>query len=192
MGIMARGDYTLNTDEEIFAAVRDRADQAAFREIYRRYSKRIFAYCLQIVKNYEAAEDAFQSTMTSVYEKRDYFAGGNFSSWIFTIAKNNCITAWKKLDEAASNIAIEDVESLISDGRDPLARDIILNDALMKAIASLGKDYREAVEMRYIQDFTFEQIAEKANISLPLAKIRIARAKQKLQEILSPYFKELK
>lgn len=178
-------------DEDLFAKVRENNDQKAFKEIYRRYSKRIFAYCLQILKNYETAEDAFQTTMAAVYEKRRYFTGGSFSSWIFTIAKNNCITAWKKLDETANALSLEDVEYYISDGYDPHARDILLNDALMKAIASLGKDYRDAIELRYIQDLTFEQIAEARNISLPLAKIRVARAKIKLQEILSPYFKEL-
>lgn len=184
------GTHPDTTDEELFAAVRDNNDQKAFSEIYRRYSRRIFAYCLQIVKNYELAQDVFQTTMGSVYEKRRYFVGGNFSSWIFTIAKNNCISAWKKQDELSSLIALDDVEAVISDGSDPLARDVMLNDALMKAIASLGADYRDAIELRYIQDLKFEQIARLRNISLPLAKIRVARAKQKLQEILSPYFKE--
>lgn len=179
------------SDEDVFASVRYNNNQEAFREIYRRYSKRIFAYCLQIVKHYEAAEDAFQTTMTAVYEKRNHFSGGSFSSWIFTIAKNNCIAAWKKLDETSSDISIEDVESIIPDAYNPLSRDIMLNDALMKAIASLGREYREAIELRYYKDMTFEQIASVKEISIPLAKIRVARAKQMLQEKLSPYFKEL-
>ncbi|CAN5489242.1 sigma-70 family RNA polymerase sigma factor [soil metagenome] len=179
-------DLTVETDNELFARIQNHDDAQAFRVLYGRYKRRIFAYCLQIVKDEESAKDAFQTTFAAVYEQRMSYTPGTFSSWLFTIAKRTAMRVWT--DRRATRLPVGevpiDIEELI-DEHDATEVDVYLLEALRKAINRLGPDYKEAVELRYFQGLAFEEIAQTLGISLSLAKVRVTRAKQMLQRLMN-------
>lgn len=175
------------TDEELFVLVKQN-NELAFRTLYRRYDKRLYAYCLRVMNNKQAAEDVFQTVVMTMWEKRDSFMGGSFAAWIFTISRNYCIKAMRKQRPKSD---IDDVAYLLEDKGDKTGDDVILRDALKKAIDSLPEDFQEPLELRYYDGFSYEQIATMLNISLALAKVRVFRAKQQLQKSLSPYLQDL-
>jgi RNA polymerase sigma-70 factor (ECF subfamily) len=181
-------DLIHKTDEELFALVRHN-NEPAFRVLYRRYDKRLFAYCFRALGDKKAAEDVFQTIATTVYEKREHFTGGNFAGWLFTIARNYCL---KFKQRQRYNDSIDDVAFGISDESDRTGEDILLKEALRKAIAVLADDFREALEMRYFDGLSYDEIAHALNISVALAKVRVFRAKKMLQAQLLPYIKEPK
>jgi len=182
----AMKDLTVETDNELFARIQNHDDAQAFRVLYGRYKRRIFAYCLQIVKDEESAKDAFQTTFAAVYEQRMSYTPGTFSSWLFTIAKRTAMRVWT--DRRATRLPVGevpiDIEELI-DEHDATEVDVYLLEALRKAINRLGPDYKEAVELRYFQGLAFEEIAQTLGISLSLAKVRVTRAKQMLQRLMN-------
>lgn len=180
--------YAELTDEELFAQVRDSANEQAFRALYRRYDKRLLAYCLRAMTSREAAEDVFQSVMTLVFEKRQSFSGGSFAAWLFTIARNQTLN-YKQKQRATTDI--DDVAYTMSDDSDRTGEDVFLSDALKQAISTLPDDYREALELKHFDGFQYEEIAQMLNISLSLAKVRVFRAKKMLHEALSPYLREV-
>jgi RNA polymerase sigma factor (sigma-70 family) len=183
-------DYALHSDEELFELVKSN-DERAFRALYQRYSRRVYAYCLRVVGIRTAADDVFQSVFTAVYEKRDSFTGGNFASWIFTIARNFSIKASKRQKRALiTNAPIDDYTDYLPDEHDRTGDDVIIKQALRAAIAQLGDDFREALELRYYEGLAYEEIAETLGIGLSLAKVRVFRAKQQLQKIMAPYIRE--
>lgn len=183
-------EYALQTDEQLFELVKEN-DEHAFRALYQRYSKRIYAYCLRVIGTRTAADDVFQSVFTAVYEKRSSFIGGNFASWIFTIARNFSIKASKRQKLALTTTAsIDDYTDYLPDEDDRTGDDIIVKQALKKAIAELSDDFREALELRYYEGLSYEEISETLNIGLSLAKVRVFRAKQQLQKIMAPYIHE--
>ncbi len=187
---MNMNDYALHTDEELFELVKEN-DERSFSTLYKRYSKRVYAYCLRVIGTRTAADDVFQSVFTAVYEKRSSFVGGNFASWIFTIARNFSIKASKKQKAALVNYSsIDDYTDYLPDESDRTGDDIIVKQALRKAIAELGEDFREALELRYYEGLSYEEIAVTLNIGLSLAKVRVFRAKQQLQKIMAPYIHE--
>ena len=59
--------YTLLTDEELFAMVRDQNDEQAFRALFKRYDKRVYAYCLRALGSHDDAQDVFQTIQLTVY-----------------------------------------------------------------------------------------------------------------------------
>jgi RNA polymerase sigma-70 factor (ECF subfamily) len=176
------------TDEELFASVRATASEQAFRTLYRRYDKRLFAYCLRAMQTREAAEDVFQSVMTLIFEKRQSFTGGSFAAWLFTIARNQTLNHKQKQRITTD---IDDVAYSMSDESDRTGEDVLLSDALKQAISQLPEDYREALELKHFDGFPYEEIASMLNISVSLAKVRVFRAKKMLQETLSPYLREV-
>jgi RNA polymerase sigma-70 factor, ECF subfamily len=179
---------TEQTDEELFALVRESAQEQAFRTLYRRYDKRLFAYCLRAMNTRESAQDVFQSVMALVFEKRQSFTGGSFAAWLFTIARNQTLNHKQKQRITTD---IDDIAYTMMDESDKTGEDVLLSDALKQAIASLHEDYREALELKHFDGFPYEEIAKMLNISLSLAKVRVFRAKKMLHEVMSPFLREV-
>lgn len=177
--------YCTMEDNELFLLVQEHNDVEAFKMLYRRYHKRIFAYCLQFVKNEEAARDAFQNTFAAVYEQRMQFVPGEFSKWLFTIAKRQSM---KMYSQIAADRLPEDHDDTtlerIMDEDDKTDVDVVLNDMLNTALLTLNTEFQEVLRLRYYEDLPYEDIADRLGISLSLAKVRVNRAKAQLQKAL--------
>jgi RNA polymerase sigma factor (sigma-70 family) len=181
-----KGAEPVPTDNDLFIRVRDDDDVAAFQELYARYHKRIFAYCMQFVKNEEKARDAFQNVFTSVYEQRHQFEPGEFSKWLFTIAKRQSMRVYRRyvVDTVGADVETEELDAMQQDGEE-MDGDIVLEDLLHSAIDGLSDDFRTVIRMRYFEDLQYQEIADALNISLSLAKVRVNRAKAALQKALN-------
>ncbi len=180
-------EYIQATDEELFALVQ-KHDEKAFRVLYKRYSRQIYSYCRRILGDDNVAEDAFQTVVATIYEKRDSFTGGSFSAWFYAIARNRCI---KLLRKEKPKVRLDDVPGIENTLSHEQQDDIILHDIISKAIAELPEDLREAFELRYLDDYQYDHIASILGISLSLAKVRVFRARKLIQKTLSPYLHEL-
>jgi RNA polymerase sigma-70 factor, ECF subfamily len=181
-----------DSDEALFARVRDHADEQAFRVLYRRYDKRLYGYCLRAFGNRSDADDVFQAVMALVFEKRALFSGGSFAAWLFTIARRQTLNLKQKYSNQQKNTtAIDDVEFSLADTSDTTGADVVLGDAFRKAIAALPEEFREPLEMKHFDGFAYEDIAQTLGISVSLAKVRVFRAKKMLQTALEPYLRDI-
>ncbi len=177
--------YTDLDDDALFVCVRN-GEEAAFRELYRRYKHRIFAYCLRIVRDRHLAEDVFQQTFLSVFEHRDQYTGGNLAGWIYTIARNWAFKAKQRQNRIHTH-EIHDMEAEIDNlPYNPYPSPETQADyaILLDHIAQLPEEYREALELRYIDELPYKDIADILGISESLAKVRVFRAKKLLQKKL--------
>src|SRR3954462_4302438 len=87
---------TLQTDTELVAAVR-RGDDRAFEELYARYHRRISSYIFGMVKDHARAEDLTQEVFVSALRRmRDTDRPIAFKPWVYEIAKNACIDAFRR------------------------------------------------------------------------------------------------
>ena len=162
--------------------------EKAFTELYQRYSSRIHAYCFRILSNAEDAEDAFQETFLRFH--KTVKAGGvmtNVSGLIFTIARNLCINLKKKNTRWASD-SIED--HTLSSRDDAYDKKELLN-LIKTSLELINPDYREAFVLREYNGFSYDEIARMLDVSVPTAKIRVFRAKDKIRKVLEPYLKDL-
>lgn len=172
-----RSTYAGQSNEELFALFKQHNNEQAFDELYNRYNKRLYAYCLAIVKDREVAEDMFQTVMTNVFQRRESFTGGNFEAWIFTIARNLCLKANRN---KKSTTPIEEMTDILPDTSDAMEKDVFLSEALNAALGSLPDEFAQPLLMRYFGEFSYEEIAEKTGVSLSLVKVRLFRAKKLL------------
>lgn len=183
------------SDEQLFQEVRERGSESAFNTLYKRYDKRLYAYCLRATASHEAAKDAFQAVMSTVFEKREQFTGGSYAAWLFTIARHHVMKVSKRQQrDLVQNKEIDEEFDALTpsdDGNAHEARDFLLQESLDRAIGQLPEDLREAFELKFYDGLQHEEIAELLKISLSLAKVRVFRAKQQLRELLTPIFKEL-
>ena len=179
--------YELLSDEDVFALVRDQNDEQAYRALYRRYDKRIYAYCLRALGNPEDARDVFQTISMTIYDKRESFSDGSFAAWLFTITRKMCPKTLRNRKQTT-----EFVEEMHEpEERESHSQDFLLREELQKAIDQLPTEFKEALELRYFDDLSYEEIAETLEISVSLAKVRVFRAKKQITKILSPILDEL-
>lgn len=148
----------------------------------------VYTYVFIKIRNEEEAEDITIETFTKVLSKlKLYNEDFDFKTWVISIAHNTMIDHIRK--SPVLNISIDDEfnKSLINDSEKSPEDYLILkqdNDKVLKAIEQLPIKYKRLVELRFLEDKTYKEIAEELNLSLPNVKVRILRAKQLLSEIL--------
>ncbi len=108
------------SDEELVRLARTDprgpAGRGAAHELLSRYRDRVYAWCLRFVRDRDVALDMAQDSLLAAYRRLDTFEGrARFSSWLYAIARNRCLTAlrtpsWTR-DEDADPDGVEDASS---------------------------------------------------------------------------------
>jgi len=168
------------SDEELFMLVKQ-GDEQAFNILYARYSRKILAYCITALKDKDDAKDVFQTIIFHVLENKHKFTGGNYLAWVMTIVRNNCLLH-KRDKKFTDNIDDINQEKHSHNSQ----ADFLLQEQLIKAMDELPEEYKEPIKLRYINDFSYEEIANITNCSLALVKVRVHRGKTILQKVLEP------
>jgi RNA polymerase sigma-70 factor (ECF subfamily) len=191
------------TDESLFLRYQQ-GDDTAFVAIYERYKTNIYAYCAHVLLSVglprELVEDTFQDVFLRLAQYRQTFTGGEFKAWIFTVTRHSCLSSKKKAfhhrattetvgdGENFENNVSSEVRAAFTRIDDPLDRmsRAEQTDLLMKAIAKLPEEFREALLMSEYEGLTYEEIGMITGTSLSTIRIRIFRAKARLRKMLLP------
>jgi RNA polymerase sigma-70 factor (ECF subfamily) len=85
-------------DEELLARFRAAPDEGPGRdaagELLGRYRGRVYLWCYRMVRDHERAMDLAQDVLVKAWRALPHFGGrSRFSSWLFAIARNECLTA---------------------------------------------------------------------------------------------------
>ncbi|HHS13777.1 MAG TPA: sigma-70 family RNA polymerase sigma factor [bacterium] len=164
-------------------------DPKAFRKLYQRYERPLFAFLLRLVRERESAEDLFQQTWMKVISGlKNYEERGTFSSWLFGIAYHGCVDHARK----ASRNVKDDLKS--GQGLDCLPGDasgpeeqMIQREKLQwlyRAIDQLPSEQREVLLMRLNGEIPFREIAEIMQCPLNTVLGRMHYAVQSLKRMI--------
>ncbi len=185
--------------EDQFIERLKRSDPAAFETLVKERSGEIYGLLYRLTENSEEARDLTQETFLRAFQSIGQFRGdSDLRTWIYRIAINQARNRWRwwrrrhrdstisiDANEGTGNAAI--VASLSSDrNRDP-EHDALAHErerALKKALSGLRRVYREAVILRDIEGFAYEEIAVALDISVGTVKSRLARGRQELRRKL--------
>jgi RNA polymerase sigma factor (sigma-70 family) len=170
-------------------------DQAAYAELLDRYKESVFYLLMKMVNNRDDAEDltieAFGKAFKNIEQYTPNFA---FSTWLFRIATNNCIDFIRKkrmvtvsLDKTFEGDdggeMTMDVRSNTLDPEENLIRKQ-KNVLMQSLVTKLKPRYRTLVEMRYFQELSYEEIAEKLDLPIGTVKAQLFRSREFLYNIL--------
>lgn len=149
-------------DENVFDRTM-RGDPVAFSEVYRRYQKRIYGYCLARSLDPESAADATQEVFMKLLRSEPGTIGSP-RAWLFTIARNVVIDVIRKRARTPEDAGIDE-ESLAWDrlkaadtADEVLARSDARNAFL--ALRTIRPRYRTALVMREVHGLTAKEMAE--------------------------------
>ncbi|MBO4486847.1 MAG: sigma-70 family RNA polymerase sigma factor [Bacteroidaceae bacterium] len=157
----------------------------AFDELLSRYQSKLYTYIYYIVHDEEIANDLFQDTFLKVImriQERNYTGTGKFQAWITRIAHNLVMDYFreKEQENTISNDEVEydllnNVRHSVQTTEDQMLISQSLSDA--KAIMDqLPEPQSEVVRMRFYENMSFKDIADKLNISINTALGRMRYA----------------
>jgi RNA polymerase sigma-70 factor (ECF subfamily) len=142
------------------------------------------------------AEDLVQDAYLKAYKSFGGFAGGNSAAWILAIVRNTCLTWLKRTPAGRNVISLADATA-----RADVARVLTMNatdeppdeavikkmerDRLHVAIATLPVAFREVIVLREFAELSYAEIAEITNVPVGTVMSRLARARNRLRDLLS-------
>lgn len=177
-------------ETQIMAAARS-GSAAAFDELQRKYSSRLFRTILRITRNREDAEDALQETFLHAYLALGRFEGrSSVYSWLTRIAINTALMILRRRRSRPEVSRISSFDEV--EGYSPLEiRDTSHNpeqlcdlrqrsDYLLHAIGKLEPSLRGAIEIQMTGEYSLKDIADTLQISVAAVKARLFRARARL------------
>ena len=187
------------TDQEVVALARHGQD-AAYRELVRRYERPVFSLVYRMVRDRELAEDLAQETFVKALNAiESYRPEFKFSSWIFKIANNAAIDHLRRREldtlsldgspHAETPEAIEATALQIGDRQETALEEVEareLGGEIETAISRLRPEYRSCILLRHVEGRAYEEIAEILGLPLGTVKTRIRQAMIALRRTLGP------
>lgn len=175
-------------DEELFALISQGEQNSilAFEEIYNRYSSKIYTYIRKILRNSPASDDIFQETFVRFYEcAKNGQKMTNVAGFLIKIARNLCLN-----EKVAKYNQHLDLDDFVFSFYDKTFEQKEINELINIGLDALPEKYREVIILKEFLDMSYQEIADTLNVTLPVVRIRIYRAKNRLRECLAPFLKE--
>ena len=182
------------SDEKLILRFQE-GDINAYNELVKRYKDRLLNFVFRYFNNVEQAEDVVQDTLIKLYTHASYYKNvAKFSTWIFTIAKNNALTELRKNKRKKTDSLWRDDGQVIDinskeESLDSKVQNEIAIDQLNKFLDEIPENFRMAVVLRDFQELSYEEISTILEIPIGTIKSRINRGRIQLAEKMK-HFKE--
>ena len=165
-------------------------DQNAWEGFIKQHQDRMLNYLFHLEGHYEEALDLCQETFFRAWKGIGTFrAGEPVLPWLYTIARNVQIEKHRR--KTHSQFSLE--EAFEEQGYEPTANtassvksaEIAQNaERVRAALLELPEEYRSAVLLRFMQDQSYEEIAQVQGCAIGTAKSRVFRGKEMLEKAL--------
>ena len=164
-------------------------DRDALITLLREIEQHVYKTAYYILNNEQDAMDAAQEALVRIYTKIDsYEEKAKFTTWVQRIVTNICIDKFRR---SKPTVSIDEHEITFRDKQN--VEHEVLTSYMAKdiqdAINQLPEHHRTVVVLRYLQDFSYNEIAECLNLPLNTVKSYLFRARQQLQGMLQDYQK---
>jgi len=164
-------------------------DREALVSLLREIETHVYRTAFYMLGNEQDAMDASQEALIRIYTKiGSYEEKALFKTWVQRIVTNICIDKFRRAKPAVS---IEEHEMIFA-SRENVEEEIMFRDTINEvhlAIEKLPEHHRSVVVLRYVQDFSYNEIAESLGLPINTVKSYLFRARQQLQTLLKDYQK---
>ena len=173
-------------DYELVRLALDKGDQKAYADLMNNYRDSLYYMLLKMTNDPIDADDltieAFGKAFKNLSQYTPDFA---FSTWLFKIATNNCIDFMRRKSQSPRPFDQDEGEE--DEVEATVASDMIAPDELMinretaaslnRIVKTLKPRYRRLIELRYFEDYSYEEIASELSLPIGTVKARLFRAK---------------
>lgn len=170
-------DYIVASDATL-VDLASAGDQQAFEYLFARYKDALMHLFEQRLDEKTMASDLLQETFIKVYlHINDYSKAYTFGQWVYSIARNTLVDHLRR--KSGDVLLDERFRAPLATTPSP-EESVIINQTrthFYNALEELSPEYRQVIEMRFIEEYSYEEIAEKLGRPLNTIKTQIRRAR---------------
>jgi RNA polymerase sigma-70 factor (ECF subfamily) len=176
--------YSHSSDEELAQiAAREGSAGLAFEELLRRYQTRVWRICFRLLSHEQDASDASQEVCLRLFLHRAKFAGlSKYSTWVYGVAVKTCLTIRRGRGRRKKHEMASDSEALWGEVQDRPASPEGAKLDLEQMLDILDDEDRALMILKYAENYSHEELAEIFEIGESACKMRLSRAREKLQQ----------
>ncbi|MFH1320747.1 MAG: sigma-70 family RNA polymerase sigma factor [Bacteroidota bacterium] len=181
------------SDSELIKKYLTTDDSYYVGELLQRYTHLIFGVCMKYLKNEADSEDGVMEIFEKLLTDLKQHKVENFKGWLYSVTKNHCLMKLRKQKRLSEK---EPLDILYPESME-FPEDLHLNDSIVKemqlnnlekALTKLSKEQRQCVELFYLQEKCYKEVAEETNYSLMQVKSFIQNGKRNLRKYLEHNF----
>ena len=180
--------------DELLIRRAQRGDADAFEQLLLEHQKNVYNLCYRMAGNPDDAMDLSQETFLRAWRCLDqYQFASAFSTWLYRLCSNICIDflrrrrrqqtvplTFEDADGEEQTYAVPDAQPLPEEQVElKLTREI-----LQAAMTQLLPEHRAVLQLRVVNEMSYEQIADVLDIQIGTVKSRLSRARNQLKKIL--------
>lgn len=170
-------------------------DQRAYSSLMAKYRDPIFFMLLEKISDKELAQELTIEALGKAFNKLHlYTPNFAFSTWLFTIARNNAIDFLRKkklptfsIDQTKKGEDGSEISfDIKDDGLDP--ENFLLKkqrlQIVRQIVSSLEPKYRRLVRLRYFKEYSYQEIADELKMPVGTVKAQLFRSREQLFNLL--------
>ena len=177
------------TDSELLIASRD--DPETFTELYRRHAEEVLRYFARRTLDPETAAELTAETFAEAFASRRNYrdTGVNGVAWVYGIARHQLsrfyrtgsieARARQNLGMPVRDLPAEDYERI-----EELVDLAPIREALVEALATLGEEQRDALQLRVIDELSYPDVASRLGCAEAAARQRVSRGLRRIAIVL--------
>lgn len=185
----------LQRDYQLVCDARDHGSSKAYADLMATYREPLYLLLLRMTRNTTAADDLTIETFGKAFlQLHRYAPTSTFGAWLYSIGVNTYIDHLRRnrldtvpLSSAEHNSEGDFIEYQIPSNQPTPEESLIRvqrDENLKRIVDNLKEPYRQIIRMRYYEDLSYEDIADRLHIPLGTVKVRLSRAKELLAAVV--------
>lgn len=180
--------------DELLIRRAQHGDADAFEQLLLEHQKNVYNLCYRMAGDPDDAMDLSQETFLRAWRCLDqYQFASAFSTWLYRLCSNICIDflrrrrrqqtvplTFEDADGEEQTYAVPDVQPLPEEQVELK----LTRETLAAAMAQLLPEHRAVLQLRVVNEMSYEQIADVLDIQIGTVKSRLSRARNQLKKIL--------
>jgi RNA polymerase sigma-70 factor (ECF subfamily) len=166
-----------------------RHEEPAFRELYKAFSRRVYTYVLNMVKDHGRAEEILVDTMYEVWRAPARFRGDSqFGTWLIGIARNKALMVHRARRPDELHEDLDDIaETTAADTPDGFAQlaGKQRSEGVQHCMGRLSDEHRECMHLVFFEGMSLAEVSQVQGCPENTVKTRLFHARQKIKKCLS-------
>jgi RNA polymerase sigma-70 factor (ECF subfamily) len=163
-------------------------DQAAFEELYKAFSRKVYAYVLNMLRDQVKAEEVLVDTMYQVWRNPTQFRGDSlFSTWLIGVARNKALMVFRSRRPDEDHDDLDDVAETTADESEDAYAQLAQKqrtDGVRHCMDKLSDEHRECLHLVFYEGYSLAEVAEVQRCPENTVKTRLFHARQKIKNCL--------
>lgn len=202
---VASAALELGDEQQAIQRARE-GDLDAFDSLIRRYEDQVFSVAYRMVGDEDDAADISQEVFLAFFRHlKEYRGDAKISTWLHRITVNMVKNFWSRRKRQGYDLtqSLDDCETGAGEGLSPVevipdaapdprrvAAAAELAETVERQLQRIEPEFREVIVLRFIEELSYEEIAEITGEPLGTVKSRLFRARRLLKDLLRDYLRE--